>query len=122
MPEATLFRPDDAPEGQPVNFGPWAPHILGHLQRIESTCAEQLRRTSILETKFDAFAEKLEALEERVVKLEQAQIDARITDAQRTGIVTGIRWLWGAVIAGGTAIAGMVTYIIAHLPSGGAPR
>lgn len=113
---ANIISQDDAPHDAPVNFGAWAPHVMGHLQRIESAMSIQLRTMAVLETKFDNFATELKELKERVAKLEEARAAAQITDASRVGAVTGVRWLIGIIIAGGSAVAGMIAYVIAHLP------
>jgi len=109
-------QPLDAapPEGgSALNFGAWAPHVLGHLQRIESSLSYQSRTMAVLETKLDNFTEKVADLDRRVVALEASRVALAVTDASRSGIVTGIRWLWGVVLA---LVALVGSYLINNWP------
>ncbi len=92
---------------------------MGHLQRIESSLSVQLRTMAVLETKFDNFSAQLKRLEERVGVLEAARTEAAIIDANRVGLLTGVRWLWGVIVAGGGVIIAAMGWIIAHLPTSG---
>lgn len=106
----------DAAPVQPKSFGDWAPIVLGHLQRIESSQAVIIRDVAVIQTRMESDREWRAETDARLSALEKKLHDAAIQDASRVGMVTGGWKVWTALVAFGGAVGGFVSWLLSLSP------
>lgn len=103
---------DQVPPQTARTFADWAPLVLGHLQRIESSQAVILRDVAVIQTEMKNDREWKAEIDARVTALEAKQHEAAIRDAGRVGMVQGGWKVWTGLVAVAGGIGGFVAWLL----------
>ena len=100
------------PPNAPRTFADWAPLVLGHLQRIESSQAVIIRDVAVIQTKMEGDREWKAEVEARLSLVEAKLHEAAIKDAGRVGMVQGGWKVWTGIVAIASTVAAVVAWLI----------